>query len=214
MITESICSAGQNRYISGAGFTSVGSGTWQYTIGARISAASLAALADAPSAGDTSKVGFYRVLKGDPLGGGRFPAVCISFMSSVSGADVDFRLFQVKRGNDTTTDYTLECIGYGTYTCATAFSTGTTASTVLRSNEYVAEKISYTAATAATTPKGVSAFVNSLLGSPGAVVHEYGTGTAMPAILGIPELASAEGIYIAFSDTAGTVCNAIIEPIS
>lgn len=208
MIVEQNAASGQLRYLPGAGFTAVGAATWQYTATARTSVSTAAALSDAPTGG------FFKLLRVDQSGGGRWSGVDIMFMAKTASQSVNYRVYLIhagEGGNSVTsplvTDYEYQLYGSGTFTTVADTCVGVANGAIIRPDEFMAETITFTADAL------VANYINSMYGSPGYQICTFPTGTKRAAHLGIPDVGSGIGVYIGFAATAGVVCNAVVQGI-
>ena len=124
---------------------------------------------------------------------------------SSTGANLStfaFRVYVVKSGyttGPTPTDWEAQL--WGTATCTVGSSTGAVSGGVVDSTERNVVTITWVGATSATSPPGVSVYLQSAYASP--AVTTYSPGTATPAKIMFPDCGSGEYLLIDVGDTGG-----------
>lgn len=112
------------------------------------------------------------------------------------------RVYVVKAGRTsgpTPTDWELQL--WGTMTCTVGSSTGAVSGGVVDSTERHVVSIAWVGATSATSPPGVSVYLQSAYASP--AVTTYSPGTATPAKIMFPDCGSGEYLLFDVGDTSG-----------
>jgi len=135
------------------------------------------------------------------------------FSASVNDANISvpYRVWLVKKGNSSTTDYEFQLLGTGTATSAALQHAGTEGGTVFPSGEYLCDTITFTPATTSTSPIGIYTALSAAYFTTNTV---YSPGSLIPARVFISDAGNfgylvfdadpADGKNITFSVEAGT----------
>lgn len=140
--------------------------------------------------------------------------------TGADNATIAFRVLLVRRGlssdgarewvpSASKGDWSLEQYGAGSATLSTAVGAATTGVPVL-STERIADTITWTVSTTATTPTGPGALIEASNGL--GVSFVYSPADNTPAFLSIPDLDGAAGFVIEFDLGTATSANAVVEP--
>lgn len=122
-----------------------------------------------------------------------------------------YRIWQVKRGRASGTssqanDMELAYLGAGTFTLSS--SVGAASATTVLSTERVADTVTFTQATASTTPKGIGDVLENVFGSPAAAAYSPADNT--PGRLWVPEIGNGD-LYVELWVGTATSVNAVVD---
>lgn len=173
--------------------------------GSNQSSATLAAGRVASIGAEYESATNYRLIPIQSDGGTRTRGVILGFMGvGDDNGTFNYRVWIARKGEtitrdgnrDIKTDYDLQYFGGGAATLSTAL--GTSSNSVVRDTERIADTVTWTRGTSATTPKGVGVSVEATFGA-GIASAAYSPADNTPGYLYIPDVGSADALLVEFN---------------